>query len=44
MTADQRKNITIALQEIQNELPTNQLVYEGVFVWPIIKYHLFMLK
>jgi len=43
MTADQRKNITIALQEIQNELPTNQLVYEGVFVWPIIKYHLFML-
>lgn len=36
-----RKLVIDALNEIQSELPTNQLVVNGVYIWPIIKIQLF---
>lgn len=36
-----RKLVIDSLSEIQEELPTKQLVLNGVYVWPIIKIQLF---
>ena len=36
-----RKLIIDSLQEIQNEFKTNELVYNGVYYWPILKVRLF---
>jgi hypothetical protein len=42
MNAEYRKKIVNVLQEIQDELPTDQLIQDGVYVWPILKVDFFL--